>query len=37
MSPDELARTAYTVECFLNALRLEDGRARTEVEARLVR
>lgn len=37
MAPAELARTAYTVECFLNALRLDDGRARTEVEERLVK
>ena len=37
MAPAELARTAYTVECFLNALRLDDGRARTEIEERLVK
>jgi hypothetical protein len=37
MAPDELARTAYTVECFLNALRLDDGRERTEIEERLVK
>ena len=37
MAPDELARTAYTAECFLNALRLEDGRERTEIEEKLVK
>ncbi len=36
MAPDELVRTAHTVECFLNALRLNDGRERTEIEERLV-
>ena len=36
MKPDELARTAYTVECFLNALRLDDGPQRTQLEAGLV-
>ena len=29
MNTNDLQRTATTVECFLNALRLEDGRART--------
>ena len=37
MSTKDLQRTAYTVECFLNALRLEDGNDRTEVEEALVR
>ena len=37
MSTQRLQRTAYTVECFLNALRLEDGTDRTEVEEALVR
>ncbi len=37
MAPDKLARIAYTVECFLNALRLDDGRGRTEIEERLVK
>ncbi len=37
MSPQELARTAHTVECFLNALRLEDGPERTQLEEWLVK
>ncbi|MDQ1260717.1 MAG: hypothetical protein QG643_2543, partial [Pseudomonadota bacterium] len=37
MNTIDLQRTAYTVECFLNALRLEDGPARTQVEEPLVR
>lgn len=37
MGPDKLQRTAYAVECFLNALRVPDGRARTAVEEKLVR
>ena len=37
MNTNDLQRTAYTVECFLNALRLEDGPARTQVEEPLVR
>jgi len=37
MPPQELERTAHTVECFLNALRLDDGRARTEIEEWLVK
>ena len=37
MIPQNLQRTAYTVECFLNALRLEDGPKRTEIEEALVR
>lgn len=37
MTPQDLQRTAHTVECFLNALRLEDGNGRTEVEEALVR
>ncbi|MBI2749545.1 MAG: hypothetical protein HYX43_09470 [Burkholderiales bacterium] len=37
MKAQDLQRTAYTVECFLNALRLEDGNDRTEVEEALVR
>jgi hypothetical protein len=37
MTPQDLQRTAYTVECFLNALRLDDGPARTELEETLVR
>ena len=32
MSLADLPRIAHTVECFLNALRLEDSRARTEIE-----
>ena len=37
MTPQDLQRTAYTVECFLNALRLEDGNDRTAIEEALVR
>lgn len=37
MSTNDLQRTAYTVECFLNALRLEDGPERTQLEETLVR
>jgi hypothetical protein len=37
MKPQELQRTAYTVECFLNALRLDDCAVRTELEEALVR
>ena len=37
MNAPELQRTAYTVECFLNALRLDDGPARTAIEEWLVR
>ena len=37
MSTNDLQRTAYTVECFLNALRLEDSPARTQIEEPLVR
>ncbi len=37
MQPQELQRTAYTVECFLNALRLDDSSERTELEETLVR
>ncbi len=33
----DLERTAYTVECFLNALRMNDGPARTAIEEWLVR
>ncbi len=36
MRPQDLQRTAHTVECFLNALRLEDGPARTELEETLL-
>ncbi|HSP78199.1 MAG TPA: hypothetical protein VLQ93_06700 [Myxococcaceae bacterium] len=36
MSPQELQRTAHTVECFLNALGLEDGPERTRLEEWLV-
>ena len=36
MQPQDLQRTAYTVECFLNALRLDDGPERTELEETLV-
>ena len=36
MHPQDLQHTAHTVECFLNALRLEDGPARTELEETLV-
>lgn len=34
--PQNLQRTAQTVECFLNALRLVDGAERTELEEALV-
>ena len=37
MRPQDLQRTAHTVECFLNALRLEDCSARTELEETLLR
>lgn len=37
MSPQEMERTAHTVECFLNALRLEDGPDRTRSEEWLVK
>lgn len=37
MHPNDLQRTAHTVECFLNALRLDDCPARTELEETLVR
>jgi len=37
VSRPDLERTAYTVECFLNALRLDDGPERTKVEAILTR
>ena len=37
MNFQNLARTAYTVERFLNALRLDDGSERTELEENLVR
>lgn len=37
MSRPDLERTAYTVECFLNALRLIDGPERTKLEAILTR
>ena len=37
MNTNDLQRTAYTVECFLNALRLEDGPERTPLEETLVR
>ncbi|MEI7611370.1 MAG: hypothetical protein WCK63_00605 [Betaproteobacteria bacterium] len=37
MSRPDLERTAYTVECFLNALRLNDGHERTKLEAILTR
>ena len=37
MTPQDLQRAAYTIECFLNALRLEDGPARTDLEETLVR
>ena len=37
MNTIDLQRTAYTVECFLNALRLEDGPERTQLEESLVR
>ena len=37
MKTPDLQRTAYTVECFLNALRLEDGPERTKIEETLVR
>lgn len=36
MSTKDLQRAAYTVECFLNALRLEDGPERTQLEESLV-
>ena len=37
MSTPDLERTAYTVECFLNALRMNDGSPRTAIEEWLVR
>ena len=37
MTPKELERIAYTVECFFNATRTEDGPERTAHEERLVR
>ena len=37
MSKPDLERTAYTVECFLNALRISDGPARTKIEVGIVR
>lgn len=37
MKPQDLARAAHTVECFLNALRLEDDAARAALEEALVR
>ena len=37
MTTHHLERTAYTVECFLNALRLEDGSRRVSLEEELVR
>lgn len=37
MSTPDLERTAHVVECFLNALRLDDGRDRTVNEEWLVR
>ena len=37
MTPKELERIAYTVECFFNATRTEDSRERTLHEERLVR
>ncbi|MES2583139.1 MAG: hypothetical protein V4627_10515 [Pseudomonadota bacterium] len=37
MHPSDLQRTAHTVECFLNALRLPDGPLRTDLEETLVR
>jgi len=37
MSQRNLQRTAYTVECFLNALELADGPERTRIEDALVR
>ena len=36
MATPDLERTAFTVECFLNALSLDDGPARTAVEEQLV-
>ena len=37
MSAPDLARAACTVECFLNAMRMEDGPERTALEEKLVR
>lgn len=37
MSAPDLARAACTVECFLNAMRMEDGPERTAIEEKLVR
>ena len=37
MSTPDLERIAFTVECFLNALSLDDGPARTATEEKLVR
>jgi hypothetical protein len=35
--PPDLERTAYSIECFLNALRINDGPERTSTEEWLVR
>lgn len=36
MPAKSILRTAYTVECFLNSLRLKDGPERTQLEENLV-
>ena len=37
MKPAELEKVAYTIECFLNALRLKDDPGRMAIEEWLVR
>jgi hypothetical protein len=37
MSKPDIARTAYTIERFLNALRMSDGPERTRIEVGIVR
>ena len=37
MATPDLERIAFTVECYLNALSLDDGPARTTIEEKLVR
>jgi hypothetical protein len=37
MSKPDIERTAYTIECFLNALRMSDGPERTRIEVGIVR
>ena len=37
MSKPDIERTAYTIECFLNALRMNDCPERTRIEVGIVR